>query len=265
SEACTGSALKKLAKQELCLRKGQANNTLQQIQITLSNKSYIFHKYVQHYKSQSKKTRTWGCISQQDDIVQKHARIYAQCRKAMVRLGVSSHTLEKYQILEKSDCRVNTGIIDDPSKRGNRNKVLPWIWGLGDGLNKGKHLTDFVRLHWLREKAMRDHWQEDLTFIINEMDWVCNYFNYHGDSWRRRAEHHSPTPGHEAYTACQCHMWYYFARTAHTQFEEAKLMHLHPILADFQVNRSTKDFQDLLNSDSEDQQSQSSSGAEDDV
>ncbi|KDQ56935.1 hypothetical protein JAAARDRAFT_131204 [Jaapia argillacea MUCL 33604] len=103
----------------------------------------------------------------------------------MVQLGASSHTLEKYQILEKSDCRVNTGIIDDPSERGNRNKVLPWIWGLGND-HREIRWTDtaqVVRLRWLRAKAMRDCWQEELTFIINEMDWVCNYFNYHGDSW----------------------------------------------------------------------------------
>ncbi|KDQ65233.1 hypothetical protein JAAARDRAFT_87353, partial [Jaapia argillacea MUCL 33604] len=92
--------------------------------------SYIFRKFIRNYKSQSKKTWSWGLVSQQEAQVQKHARVYAQCRQALVHLRAPDALLEKYRVLEKSDCRVTTGIIDDHQRRGTRNTVLPWIWSI---------------------------------------------------------------------------------------------------------------------------------------
>ncbi|KDQ49247.1 hypothetical protein JAAARDRAFT_88200, partial [Jaapia argillacea MUCL 33604] len=57
-----------------------------------------------------------------------HAWIYSQCRKAMVWLGADPNVLKKYCVLDKKDCQVDTGIVDDPKQRKVQNATLPWIW-----------------------------------------------------------------------------------------------------------------------------------------
>ncbi|KDQ52390.1 hypothetical protein JAAARDRAFT_138650, partial [Jaapia argillacea MUCL 33604] len=102
---------------------------------------------------------------------------------ALVHLGAPDALLEKYRVLEKSNCRVTTGIIDDHWRRGTRNTVLPWIWSIVDDQEKGKYLKDFIQLHWLQAKAMHDRWEEELTIIMHEMKWVCKYFAHRSCQW----------------------------------------------------------------------------------
>ncbi|KDQ64018.1 hypothetical protein JAAARDRAFT_116649, partial [Jaapia argillacea MUCL 33604] len=121
-----------------------------------------------------------------------------QCRKVMVRLGADPDLLKKYRILDKKDCQVNTGIVDDPKQRKVRNATLPWIWGMGSSEEEGRHLKD-CKVHWLRAKAMRDRWQEELTIVIHEMEWVPNYFNHRVEECQARAEASLNNLGHWCY------------------------------------------------------------------
>ncbi|KDQ49396.1 hypothetical protein JAAARDRAFT_143485, partial [Jaapia argillacea MUCL 33604] len=169
-----------------------------------------------------------------------HAQVYTHCQDAMVRLGASKAMLQKYRILDKSHCQVTTGIIDDHTKRGTRNTVLPWIWSMGDDNDvKGRHLTDFVRLHWLRAKAMRNHWQEELTLIMHEMTWASAYFAHRSREWDSRARDPSQSlsSGHKCYAMWQAEMWKMFATTAINEF--TKILVLHPPLdiEEFEVNQ----------------------------
>ncbi|KDQ58824.1 hypothetical protein JAAARDRAFT_92566, partial [Jaapia argillacea MUCL 33604] len=136
----------------------------------------------------------------------------------------------KYRVLEKKDCWVNTRIIDDPKKQNVRNATLPWIWGMGSSEEEGRHLKDcewisiVLRVHWLRAKAMQDRWQEELTIVIHEMQWVPNFFHHKADEWKDRADDSTDSPGHWCYAICQHNMWRRFANTASSEFEKIKLL-----------------------------------------
>ncbi|KAG1724882.1 uncharacterized protein EDB91DRAFT_1032506, partial [Suillus paluster] len=38
-------------------------------------------------------------------------------------------------------------------------------------------------VHWLRVKALRDRWIEELMVVELEMDWTCNFFLCKATQW----------------------------------------------------------------------------------
>ncbi|KDQ49440.1 hypothetical protein JAAARDRAFT_110278, partial [Jaapia argillacea MUCL 33604] len=77
-----------------------------------------------------------------------------------------------------------------------------------------------VRLHWLRAKAMRDRWQEELTLVMHEMTWTSAYFAHQSHEWDSRAwdPSQSPSSGHKCFSMRQAKMWKMFATTAINEF-----------------------------------------------
>ncbi|KAG2030278.1 hypothetical protein BDR03DRAFT_878696, partial [Suillus americanus] len=41
-------------------------------------------------------------------------------------------------------------------------------------------------VHWLRAKALRDRWKEEILLVQLEMDWTCNYFLWKASQWGDR-------------------------------------------------------------------------------
>ncbi|KDQ51515.1 hypothetical protein JAAARDRAFT_140026 [Jaapia argillacea MUCL 33604] len=44
-------------------------------------------------------------------------------------------------------------------------------------------LCTVYRVHWLRAKAMRDQWREELVIVLREMDWVQHFFQHKLEEW----------------------------------------------------------------------------------
>jgi hypothetical protein len=42
------------------------------------------------------------------------------------------------------------------------------------------------RVHWLKAKARRDRWAEEVTLLVNEMDWTLGFFEHRASEWHRR-------------------------------------------------------------------------------
>ena len=73
--------------EELRLRCGQANDTLHQIRILLSEKSFTLRKHVHPARAQRYKTRAWSEFHSIEANVHHHAKIYRKARVAMIKLG----------------------------------------------------------------------------------------------------------------------------------------------------------------------------------
>jgi hypothetical protein len=235
---CNINAAEDLAIAELRLREGQLNDSLHQIRIALGHKSYVFRHEVRPARSQRLKTRAWAEVQAVESTVQQHARVYTRARKAMVDLGASADLLDRYKVLKRQDLSVRTSIIA-PHIRGQRNKSLPWFWTMdvrGDA-DVGSWMEDcasfsvFIcsmkisfgtvyRVHWLRAKAQKMRWVEELQCLQVEMDSAVRFFRHQGQVWHEKEEvtDSESQPGHAAWAARQSEMWYSMATQAESKF-----------------------------------------------
>ncbi|KAG1889098.1 uncharacterized protein F5891DRAFT_987476 [Suillus fuscotomentosus] len=169
-DTCTAIGINDLAKQELILRQGQANDALHNIRVYLADKVVIFRKTVHSV----------------DRAVSIQASIYLKCRKQLCSLGADDALLWRYQPLAKEHLKVSTAVAN-PNSRGQRNNTLPWFWSLdvAGGSESNDWLDEFYRVHWLRAKALKDCWAEEILLVQHEMDWTCNFFCYKAEEWKR--------------------------------------------------------------------------------
>ncbi|KAG2354213.1 hypothetical protein BDR07DRAFT_1237231, partial [Suillus spraguei] len=59
---------------------------------------------------------------------------------------------------------------------GERNSTLPWFLSLhvqGDSVSNV--CMKECEVHWLRTKALRDRWAEELLLMGHEMRWTINF------------------------------------------------------------------------------------------
>lgn len=77
------------------------------------------------------------------------------------------------------------------------------------------------RVNWLRAKARKERWEEEIELIQNEMDWTINSFHYHQKIWKQRVDE-AESPGHRAYAWKQSSTWAGWAKTAEITFRGLK-------------------------------------------
>jgi hypothetical protein len=124
---CAELGYAKLARKELKIREGQANDALQAIRMAIGEKSFRFRKQLRNATSKTQKTRSWDSIHTATKRLRHHRLIYSQARRAMVALNAPADMLDKYKVLKQEDVRTNTA-IQEPNAMGQRNNSLPWIW-----------------------------------------------------------------------------------------------------------------------------------------
>ena len=77
------------------------------------------------------------------------------------------------------------------------------------------------RVNWLRAKARKERWEEEMELVKNEMDWTINCFEHKERIWKKIAEA-AEKGGHRAYAWKQSWMWGRWAKTAATTFKTLK-------------------------------------------
>ena len=90
---------------------------------------------------------------------------------------------------------------------------------IGDNLFTCQSLV--YRVNWLRAKARKERWEEEIELVRCEMDWTVNCFQHHERIWRERAEG-ADGPGHRAYAWKQWAMWNEWVGMAETRFNVLK-------------------------------------------
>ncbi|KAG2112359.1 uncharacterized protein F5147DRAFT_771425 [Suillus discolor] len=223
---CTELGVAQLVGQEVALREGQANDTLQAIRVLLADKAVLFRTTVHLAKSQAKSTRAWTQVHSVEKVIRLQMMIYSKC---WLQLGnLEAHNLlEKYLRMEKSHLKA-TAAVADPNARGQRNSTLPWFWSLdvqGDSISSD-WMNEFYRVHWLCTKALRDRWSEGLQLIEHEMGWTLRFFLHKASTWLSQITHNGdPLPeGHKCYAIWQAHMYHELAKHARASFLKANPM-----------------------------------------
>jgi hypothetical protein len=237
---CRELGLTNLMKEEIALREGQANDALHAIRVHLGDKAVLFRNTVRSAKSQASSTRAWTQVRSVEMAVNLNASIYSKCRSQLAKLP-DHDLLKKYLPLKKEDLKASSAVAD-PNARGQRDTTLPWFWSLdvqgdtsgNDWMTECKCLLHPVisgrpvshvliivyRVNWLRTKALRDRWNEELILVKHEMQWSINFFNHRAKQWLSHM--HNATSagltGHTCYAARQSHIYHQLAAHAEDAF-----------------------------------------------
>ena len=119
-----------LIKEELQLRIGQANDSLQRLRMHLGEKSVLYRIHVWSSTSVQTNTRARNDIQRIGFKVNRDVHSYQRAQNAMVNLGASDSILEKYQVLSGEDLVLLRDVTEE-NRVGQGSEVLPWFWRVG--------------------------------------------------------------------------------------------------------------------------------------
>jgi hypothetical protein len=96
------------------------------------------------------------------------------------------------------------------------------------------HLNAVYRVHWLRAKAQKARWVEELQGLQVEMESAIRFFQHQKQFWREKQGLIEPhlQPGHAAWAARQSAMWHSMATQADSRFKDLLKSHPPPNFAE---------------------------------
>src|ERR1700692_646982 len=85
------------------------------------------------------------------------------------------------------------------------------------------------RVHWLRTKALRDRWAEELLLVGHEMRWTIDFLAHKAQTWLDRAQQiiEPGRDGHRCYAIRQAQTYRLLAEDARARFIQVNAMFGH--------------------------------------
>lgn len=84
------------------------------------------------------------------------------------------------------------------------------------------HMVTIVqRVHFLRARAQKQRWSEELILVGYEMSWTVRYYRRQAEIWKQRSTE-TPVPGPIAYARRKVDMWGEIAWFAEESFKKKK-------------------------------------------
>jgi hypothetical protein len=68
-------------------------------------------------------------------------------------------------------------------------------------------LSEVQRVHWIRARAQKNRWEEELLLVKYEMEWTTRSFLHKAGEWQESFEEPNIDPGPRAYAARQSSQW----------------------------------------------------------
>ncbi|PPQ83233.1 hypothetical protein CVT24_001322 [Panaeolus cyanescens] len=181
--------------QELQMRIHYAGLYLNRIRELVVDKSLQYSHVVRGQPLKAVMTRSRGKIQDLASELDLEARLYRQTRQRLVTLGADADILAVYQELNPKDTAASTLILS-PNERGSTKvaDTLSWIWlsriaARGSTASMANASVDpvaqkeFLRVHWLRARALYHRWREEHMLVKNEMNWTVRYFLKKSGYW----------------------------------------------------------------------------------
>ncbi|KAI6094266.1 hypothetical protein EV401DRAFT_1896361 [Pisolithus croceorrhizus] len=209
----TELGLHNLLKEERKLRIGQANDCLDQLRADLGNKAMLYQQNFRAANSTKEGARTKKEIQ----------KVVARARQAILRLDPDVNMAERYQEILPEDLVVSKEVTEE-NRVGQGTSKLAWFWVMDGGksqlnMEAGCLMEEFYRINWLKARARRDRWKEEVSLVRHEMLWTRLWFEYHKNMWEQRALQLTE-PGKEAYARKQMVLWSDFENKASLMFQE---------------------------------------------
>jgi hypothetical protein len=94
------------------------------------------------------------------------------------------------------------------------------------------HVLLVERVHWLRARAQKQRWEEEVTLVGYEMQWTVRFFIHKQEDWERRRTmaNDNQATGPAAYAARKAEMWGWMAQDANYSFIKANSVYITPFL-----------------------------------
>ena len=215
--------LKAATEIEWKLRISQAEEALEGIRREICHKSYIYRSNVKLVGNKKGKQRGYAALHVADRALRHHIRIYKQARWSLQQLDSTSDDLDRLRELTNSDLQPLKSIYL-PNDRGQSTIPIPWIWKLhvAEGLESEylgeckffSHLKvgpfmltpPVYRINWLRARAKKLRWEEEIALIPREMEWTVLFFSHKSREWKGIADT-SERSGQRSYAERQSAMW----------------------------------------------------------
>ncbi|KAF9031176.1 hypothetical protein BJ165DRAFT_1411233 [Panaeolus papilionaceus] len=186
---------------ECACRVQHLQSLLKGIRDLVVERSLKFSHVMQNKPSSGVKTRSQAKTQQLETRVKVMAQLYRNSRNKLLKLNPDHHTLHIFQELNDKDVQASSLMVsgNSTSSRGI-SKALSWIWrsrllarapdqlGQEDRNSLDSVATEeFLRVHWLRARALCQRWEEEVELVTHEMAWVVRYFLYRAEGWKRAA------------------------------------------------------------------------------
>ena len=242
--------LEPLLWKEYELRKGQANEALQGVRMSIANLSFEYGKKLRKIKkSKVKKTRAWAGVQSVGRVLHHHRLIYAHAVAALQKLGDPENIVGiLYKPLEVKDMKANTAVAD-PNAAGQRNVRLAWFWAsdLSGDMADNARMAECEwlktsqcmsncrlvhRVNWLRARGRYHRWREEFNITSHEMEWVTRFFMHQIKKWTmwKEVAVTGGKNGHVCYAEAQIDIWRRLAEDANERFAEANSQYKQLIL-----------------------------------
>ena len=125
-----GAGLEDLLKEEVQLRTGQANDSLEKLRTHLGHKSILYRANFRSSTSVRTDTRSKQDIRRVALKITRDVRTYHRARESLSRLEASQDILQKYQPIKPEELGVNKDITEE-NRYGQSSDILPWFWRIG--------------------------------------------------------------------------------------------------------------------------------------
>ncbi|KAF8950435.1 hypothetical protein BDZ97DRAFT_1933982 [Flammula alnicola] len=236
---------------ELSACKKQAHAQLNRLRELIADISFHYSHVIRAAPRKAVRTRGHQNVRRIGHELVFHARIYSRCRTRLVQLGCDPETLRVFRVLTKTDLRASTAIVN-PNITGSTSLRLSWLWhirrwqrlgsvpGAGPVVAGGADepsatgncadadadadadfydadpatLLEFKRVHWLRARAQKQRWREELILVAYEMQWTVRYFSRESSKWRSAVDTPTISAGAKAYAYRKHLFWHKLAVVA---------------------------------------------------
>jgi hypothetical protein len=124
------AGLEDLIKEEVQLRIGQANDSLEKLRTHLGHKSILYRMNFRSSTSVRTDTRSKQDIRRVVLKITRDVRSYHRARNSLSRLEASQDILQKYQLIKLDELGVSKDITEE-NRFGQSSDILPWFWRIG--------------------------------------------------------------------------------------------------------------------------------------
>ena len=129
-QVATRAELEGLAKEEMQLRLGQANDSLDNLRTHLGQKSVLYRIHIRSSTSVRTDTRSRNDIRRLTLKINQNVCTYHRAQTAMINLGASDDLLRKYQEITPAHLTIEKEITEE-NRFGQGTHALPWFWRVG--------------------------------------------------------------------------------------------------------------------------------------
>ena len=193
----------RLREKELRIRKAHADDLLESIRGAIIQKAWLFRYEVRRTEG-TQRTRAQSRVSLLAQSIIGSRRKYNDNRQVMFSLTQSNEERQvmeqDYPKLTKQDVNDSSAITEENARGGSRAR-LSWLWSVNrmppamhnadvsqqQPLND-QRIADFNRIHWLRARAQKMRWQEEVELCQHEMEWTIRHYMYMARMWRARRD-----------------------------------------------------------------------------